>query len=146
MAIELTLRWNHVSGVSEVASTGQLIPLVVGLTVVLSTLWQIYRKRVSQSLPSIRLVTNLITGQSSQYTIVLRAAMSQIPRWSPLRRVIIRRKSVCQGIMGRKMKIQRTTCPNTTNFNAAVIRWISNGRILKWAVASNCRTVAGDEA
>jgi hypothetical protein len=31
LAVELTLRWNHVQGVSEVRSTGQFIPLFTGL-------------------------------------------------------------------------------------------------------------------
>jgi hypothetical protein len=31
LAIEITLSWNHVSGVYEVSSTGQFIPLFIGL-------------------------------------------------------------------------------------------------------------------
>lgn len=31
LAVELTLAWNHVRGVYDVSSTGQLIPLFIGL-------------------------------------------------------------------------------------------------------------------
>jgi hypothetical protein len=31
IAVELTLKWNHVRGVNDVTSAGQLIPLIVGL-------------------------------------------------------------------------------------------------------------------
>jgi hypothetical protein len=30
LSVELSLRWNGVSGISDIASTGQVIPLVAG--------------------------------------------------------------------------------------------------------------------
>ena len=32
VAVELTLRWNDVKGVHDVGSTGQLLPLIIGIS------------------------------------------------------------------------------------------------------------------
>ena len=47
IAVELTLNWNSVVDVYEVRSTGQLIPLVGGLMLVISIAWQSIEKVVS---------------------------------------------------------------------------------------------------
>ena len=39
LAIELTLYWNQISGVNTVDSTGQVIPMVIGLTVPVTAVW-----------------------------------------------------------------------------------------------------------
>ena len=47
LAVELTLRWNSVSGVYDINSTGQIIPLATGVSVAVVTLWKLIvaRKR-----------------------------------------------------------------------------------------------------
>ncbi|KAF2816013.1 uncharacterized protein BDZ99DRAFT_127062 [Mytilinidion resinicola] len=44
LAIELTLKWNSVSDVYEVQSTGQVTPLAVGLLTLFALLWKLYRE------------------------------------------------------------------------------------------------------
>lgn len=41
VAIELTLYWNSMTNINEVESTGQIVPLIVGLTLLVSTVWKI---------------------------------------------------------------------------------------------------------
>lgn len=50
LAVELTLRYNHIQGVYEVSSTGQLIPLVLGVILMLSTALHIVWKKVNNPL------------------------------------------------------------------------------------------------
>jgi hypothetical protein len=45
ISIELTLVWNSVSGVYNVASTGQIIPLVAGLSMLVGTIWELCKLR-----------------------------------------------------------------------------------------------------
>ena len=40
IAIELTLVWNNVSGVYNVNSTGQVIPLIAGSGILISVFWK----------------------------------------------------------------------------------------------------------
>lgn len=44
IGVELTLKWNRVSGVYRVDSTGQVIPLVVGIGSATSVAWKIYQR------------------------------------------------------------------------------------------------------
>jgi uncharacterized membrane protein YuzA (DUF378 family) len=45
LAVELSLIWSHVTGIYEISSTSQLIPLVVGLSGVMqNTLQVLYKK------------------------------------------------------------------------------------------------------
>ena len=37
---ELVLKWNHVSGVYDISSTGQIIPLVVGFGIIANVVWR----------------------------------------------------------------------------------------------------------
>lgn len=53
LAVELTLKWNHVSDVYEVRSTGQLLPLIGGVVLLICTCWQICRDRVSGNIQSL---------------------------------------------------------------------------------------------
>lgn len=46
LSVELTLKWNGVSGVNEVQSTGQVIPLIAGLSVLIYVFWKVYQQRV----------------------------------------------------------------------------------------------------
>lgn len=39
LAVELTLVWNHVEGVYTVKSTGQIIPFVAGLGILVRMFW-----------------------------------------------------------------------------------------------------------
>jgi hypothetical protein len=41
LSIELALSWNKVSGVYDVGSTGQVIPLIVGLSLVINVFWKL---------------------------------------------------------------------------------------------------------
>lgn len=41
VSTELTLHWNHVGGIYEVASTGQIIPLVVGIGSMIAVIWKL---------------------------------------------------------------------------------------------------------
>ena len=41
IAIELTLKWNHISDVYEVASTGQIIPLITRAAALVTVLWKL---------------------------------------------------------------------------------------------------------
>ena len=41
-SIELTLVWNNVSGVYEVSSAGQSIPLVLGVSIFVFVLWRFF--------------------------------------------------------------------------------------------------------
>ena len=43
IAVELTLKWNAVEGVYMVNSTGQVIPLVVGIGIMLNIFWKLIR-------------------------------------------------------------------------------------------------------
>jgi len=54
LAIELTLKWNHVTGVYEVTSTGQLIPLVLGITLTATITWQAIRLKVGSIGPHLQ--------------------------------------------------------------------------------------------
>ena len=40
VATELVLKWNHVSGVYDISSTGQIIPLVVGFGIIANVAWR----------------------------------------------------------------------------------------------------------
>jgi hypothetical protein len=53
-SVELTLAWNSVTDVYDIRSTGQIIPLVVGLGTLIKVLWLLRHGRVSDV--SIRLV------------------------------------------------------------------------------------------
>lgn len=44
IAVELTLVWNYVSGVNDVNSTSQAIPLVVGVGIIITILWKLFNK------------------------------------------------------------------------------------------------------
>lgn len=44
VAIELTLAWNHVSGIYTITSAGQIIPLTVGAILVLTVLWTAWER------------------------------------------------------------------------------------------------------
>jgi len=44
LAVELTLAWNHISGVYTVSTVGQLIPLVIGLSGSLETIYEILKE------------------------------------------------------------------------------------------------------
>lgn len=44
LAVELTLTWNHMSGVYNVSSTGQVIPLVAGLGIMTTVCWKLVKK------------------------------------------------------------------------------------------------------
>ena len=44
LSVELSLRWNRVSGVSDIASTGQVIPLVIGFGLISTVVWKLIWK------------------------------------------------------------------------------------------------------
>ena len=44
LAIELILRWNHVSGVNQIDSPGQVIPFVVGVTTPVMVVWHFIKR------------------------------------------------------------------------------------------------------
>ena len=53
LVVELSLRWSTVTGVYSVSSTGQLIPLVIGITStfpILSEAWKFITKKVIKDL------------------------------------------------------------------------------------------------
>jgi hypothetical protein len=51
LSVELTLIWNSVTGVYEVRSTGQVIPLVGGSGLLINTIWKlIHKEKVKTSL------------------------------------------------------------------------------------------------
>jgi hypothetical protein len=50
LTIELTIRWNHITGVDNLASTGQLIPLIVGCTAMLTMAYEVILKRSTHDL------------------------------------------------------------------------------------------------
>jgi hypothetical protein len=45
LAVELTLRWNGVSGVYGISSTGQVIPFVVGVGILVTVIWKVFRRK-----------------------------------------------------------------------------------------------------
>jgi hypothetical protein len=45
LSIELTISWNRISGVYDISSTGQIIPLVIGLGLLMSVTWRLVRKK-----------------------------------------------------------------------------------------------------
>ena len=44
ISVELSLKWNRVSGVSDIASTGQVIPLVIGFGLISTVVWKLIWK------------------------------------------------------------------------------------------------------
>lgn len=69
LAIELTLRWNSVKGIYNIQSTGQIIPLVVGLGILVKVLWLLRHGNVSGAALTCALV---------KLTLGLGGAMSDI--------------------------------------------------------------------
>ena len=41
--IELTLKWNHLEGIYSINSTGQIIPLMVGIGSMIAVIWKLWR-------------------------------------------------------------------------------------------------------
>lgn len=41
VSTELTLKWNHVEGINELSSIGQIIPLVVGVGSMIAVIWKL---------------------------------------------------------------------------------------------------------
>ena len=51
MAIELTLKWNDITNVYQLNTTGQIIPFVIGLSLFANVCWRLLdSKRVSHCL------------------------------------------------------------------------------------------------
>lgn len=44
LAIELTLKWNKVRGIYSVNTTGQYIPLIIGIGSLISVWWNLLRQ------------------------------------------------------------------------------------------------------
>jgi hypothetical protein len=64
LGTELTLWWNGVLDVYEVSSTGQVIPLLVGLGMLASVIWKIARKENVRS--TIELILSLCLTNSGE--------------------------------------------------------------------------------
>lgn len=47
LAVEFTLAWNHISEVYDVSTTGQVIPLVVGIGFITTVFWKLAHEQVS---------------------------------------------------------------------------------------------------
>ena len=43
--VELTIAWNRISGVHDIGSTGQVIPLFIGLGLLMTVIWTLVRKK-----------------------------------------------------------------------------------------------------
>ena len=52
LAIELTLYWNKVDNINNIESTGQIVPLIIGLALLLSTIWKMLEKDDSFNWPT----------------------------------------------------------------------------------------------
>lgn len=63
IAVELTLKWNAVEGVYMIDSTGQVIPLVVGLGIMINITWRfIHKEKVSFNVTTINFRKAYVEG------------------------------------------------------------------------------------
>ena len=74
ICIETTIRWNSIEGVFSIATTGQLIPLMIGVASLLKFTWAlrvlIWTKSSVSGLPSTRIIVLLILGELSDILIL----------------------------------------------------------------------------
>lgn len=64
LTIEFTITWNGISGVNELTSTGQLIPLIVGATALLTMIYEVIVKVSDDQIRKYRVPT-MVSYQSS---------------------------------------------------------------------------------
>jgi hypothetical protein len=71
VSIELTLVWNKIDDVHSIASTGQLIPFVTGITGILRVIWVYIGQRIEKSKVITHLLHSLITKKLIESSIIL---------------------------------------------------------------------------